>query len=118
MYGGGNPINFSISDPANFLVEGVNVIAIQGHNNNSGSSDFSLIPMLSLGLRGAGYTDNLPKYIQLTGKKLHASFKISSEGETLILSRPDSSIIDSVSPIPLVADISYGRKSDGEDTWF
>jgi hypothetical protein len=118
MYGGGNPVNFNISDPANFLVEGVNVIAVQGHNNSSGSSDFSLIPILSLGFSGAGYGDDTPEYIQLNGNKLHSNFKISNEGETLILSRPDSSILDSVSPIPLLADISYGRKPDGKDSWF
>lgn len=118
MYSGGAPENYIITNPGAFLVEGVNVIAIQGHNNGSSSSDFSLIPMLTLGLRGAGYIDNLPAYIKLTGNKLHANFKISNEGETLILSRPDSSIIDSVPPIPLVADVSYGRKPDGEDSWF
>jgi hypothetical protein len=118
MYSGGNPENFRITDPGSILVNGVNVLAIQGHNSGAGSSDFSLIPMLSLGLIGAGYNDNLPNYIQLTGNKLHAGFKIGNEGETLILSKPDTSIIDSVPPIPLLADISYGRKSDGEDSWF
>jgi hypothetical protein len=118
MYSGGNPENFRITDPGSVLVNGINVLAIQGHNSSAGSSDFSLIPMLSLGLRGAGYNDSLPSYIQLTGNKLHTDFKISNEGETLILSKPDTSIMDSVPPIPLLADISYGRKSDGEDSWF
>ena len=47
MYQGGFPENFIIQDPLSFLVEGTNVIAIQGHNSDPGSSDFSLIPMLS-----------------------------------------------------------------------
>jgi hypothetical protein len=118
MYSGGNPENYIITDPGTFLVEGINVLAIQGHNNGSSSSDFSLIPMLTLGLRGAGYLDDFPDYIKLTVNKLHTSFKISNEGETLILSRPDSSIVDSVPPVPLVADISYGRKPDGNESWF
>jgi hypothetical protein len=118
MYQGGFPENFTITDPGTFLVEGNNVLAIQGHNSDPGSSDFSLIPMLSLGLRGAGYLDSFPDYIQLKGRKLHTNFKISAEGETLILSRPDSSILDSVSAIPLLADISFGRKPDGKDSWF
>jgi hypothetical protein len=117
MYSGGTPENYTITNPGTFLVKGVNVIAIQGHNNGTGSSDLSLIPMLTLGLRGAGYIDNLPPYIKLTGNKLHANFKISKEGETLILSKPDSSIIDSVPPIPLAEDVSYGRKPDGIDSW-
>jgi hypothetical protein len=118
MYQGGLPETYDISDFGSFLREGVNVIAIQGHNSSPGSSDFSLIPMLTLGLGGAGYTDNHPDYIQLSGRQLHTNFKISNKGETLILSRPDSSLVDSVSPVQLPTNISYGRKPDGENSWF
>ena len=118
MYGGGYPVNYQIADPSGLLVEGVNVLAIEGHNTGSGSSDFSLIPMLSLGFRGPDYVENVPSYIQLSGNNLHTNFKISSEGETIMLSGPDSSLIDSLSPVQLVADISYGRKPDGENVWF
>jgi len=118
MYNGGLPQTFRVINPASFLVEGVNVIAVQGHNNGASSSDLSLIPMLSLGLKGAGYIDQLPSYIHLTGNKLHTNFKIASEGETLILSRPDTSIADSTSPVLLNTDISFGRKPDGDQTWF
>ena len=52
------------------------------------------------------------------GRKLHTNFKISNEGETLILSRPDSSVADSVSPAGMTADLSYGRKPDGSLTWY
>jgi hypothetical protein len=117
MYAGGNPVNYHISDPSGFLVTGVNVLAIEGHNSGTSSSDFSLIPMLSIGFRGDGYAYDVPGYIQLKGNYLHSSFKIKNEGETLILSKPDSSIVDSVSAIPLLKDISYGRKSDGENSW-
>jgi len=118
MYQGGLPENFKIDDPQNFLVQGINVLAIQGHNTNAGSSDLSLIPMLSLGMSGTGYTSSLPPYIQLGSSYMHTGFKISSEGETLILSRPDSSFIDSVAAIPLLANISFGRKPDGDAPWF
>ncbi len=118
MYSGGDPANYIIANPGTFLNEGINVIAIEGHNTGTNSTDFSLIPMLTLGLSGAGYVDDLPAYIKLTGNKLHANFKISSEGETLIFSNPDSSVIDSVSPVQLVADVSYGRKPDGMNDWF
>ena len=49
MYQGGFPENFIIQNPLSFLVEGVNVIAVQGHNSDPASSDLSLIPMLSIG---------------------------------------------------------------------
>ena len=117
MWQGGYPENFTIQNPLSFLVEGVNVIAIQGHNSDPASSDFTLIPMLSIGRIVAGSQDSVPEYIQLKGGKLHTNFKISDEGETLILSRPDSSVIDSVSPVVMPADLSYGRKPDGKDAW-
>jgi hypothetical protein len=118
MYSGGLPQTYRISNPASILVEGINVIAVQGHNNSSTSTDLSLIPMLSIGLKGAGYIDQLPSYVQLTGNKLHTNFKIAGEGETLILSRPDTSRADSALPVLLNTDISYGRKPDGNQTWF
>lgn len=118
MYSGGFPENYRISDPGSILIEGVNVIAIEGHNNGTSSSDFSLIPMLSLGFRSTGYINNVPGYIKLFGKNLHTDFKISNEGETLIFSSPDSLIIDSVPPVSLPADVSYGRKPDGKNPWF
>ncbi len=117
MYQGGYPENFIIENPRTFLVEGTNVIAIQGHNTDPGSSDFSLIPILSIGRTGSVSGDSLPDYIQLKGSKLHTNFKISSEGETLVLSRPDSSVVDSVSPVFMPADLSFGRKPDGDDSW-
>jgi hypothetical protein len=97
-------------------VEGINVIAIQGHNTNTTSSDFSLIPMLSIG-RATGIFDSVPGYLRLGGKKLHTSFKIDQAGETLILSAPDSSIADQVNPVALTDNLSFGRKPDGTATW-
>lgn len=118
IYQGGKPENFVMSDPGTFLLEGINVLAIQGHNASTGSSDFSLIPMLTLGLSGTGYSDILPYDLNLSRRNLHTNFKINSEGETLILSRPDSSLVDSVTATPLMANISYGRKPDGQSSWF
>jgi hypothetical protein len=117
MYQGGFPENFIIYDPLTFLVEGVNVIAVQGHNCDASSSDLSLIPMLTIGRLSTGSADSVPDYIQLKGRKLHTNFKINEDGETIILSRTDSSVVDSVSPVRMPADLSYGRKPDGENTW-
>jgi hypothetical protein len=118
MYNKGFPENYYIRVPSAFLVEGTNVIAIQGHNSGSTSDDLSLIPMLTIGRNVTDIIDSVPDYIKLRGRKMHTNFKISDEGETLILSRPDSSVIDSVSPKRLVANLSYGRKPDGENNWF
>jgi hypothetical protein len=117
MYQGKYPESYRIAKPDSFLVQGLNVIAIQGHNAAT-FSDFSLIPMLTLGYRGVGYADSYPAYIQVKSPGLHTNFKISSDGETLILSNPDSTLADSVAPVKLLKDISYGRKPDGGNSWF
>jgi hypothetical protein len=117
MYQGGSPENYTITDPRSVLVEGVNVIAIQGHNSDAASSDFSLIPMLTIGRINSDSGDSIPSYIQLKGTRLHTNFALKDEGENIILSRPDTTIADSTSPIRLLADVSYGRKPDGATDW-
>ncbi len=49
----------------------------------------------------------------LPGTQLHTNFKIDALGETLVLTRPDSSIIETIPAVRLQADMSYGRKPDG-----
>lgn len=117
LYRGGQPENYVISDLQSFLVEGVNVIAIQGHNSAASSSDFSLIPMLTLGYIGGGYSNSYTPYLTLPAVQLHTNFKISSEGESLYLSKPDSTYLDSVSGTPLISDISFGRSPNGGKSW-
>jgi hypothetical protein len=118
IYNSGFPSNFIISDPKALLVEGTNVIAIQCHNAGSTSDDFSLIPMVTIGRSILDTYDSVPDYIKLKGRKLHTNFKIKGEGETLVLSKPDSSVIDSVSRVEMMANLSYGRKPDGTKSWF
>ena len=45
--------------------------------------------------------------------ELHANFKLSNNGETLILTRDDSSILDSVTYSPQVNETSFGRSPNG-----
>jgi len=118
IYSGGKPENYAINNPRAILKEGKNVIAIQGHNSGSTSSDFSLIPILTVGRNSTEISDSVPNYILLKGRKLHTNFKIDNDGETIILSKPDSTVVDSVSPLIMTSKISYGRKPDGSTPWF
>lgn len=47
--------------------------------------------------------------------EIHTNFKIKSEGEHLILLNSNEDIIDSISPINLQEDESYGRYTDGTE---
>ncbi|MFC1550950.1 CotH kinase family protein [Candidatus Latescibacterota bacterium] len=47
----------------------------------------------------------------------HTNFKLSSEGEALVLTNPDGVLCDSVYTKINGTDISYGRMPDGEEGW-
>ena len=48
---------------------------------------------------------------------LHSNFKLKASGEPIYLSNPDRNIIDSLPPINLIADVSYGRSPDGSSNF-
>ena len=62
---------------------------------------------------GLAGPENLPS-------PLHTNFSISSEGEALVLTRPDGTVADQIPPQWIPRDRSYGRYPDGgEDfAWF
>ena len=117
MYQGGEPDYLEIYNPGSVLVEGNNVIAIQGHNISLTSSDMSLIPFLSIG-RLNGWNKNVSPYLYFPPSGgLHTNFKIKAGGESLYLYTPGGAIVDSISGIALPNDISYGRQPDGSSHW-
>jgi hypothetical protein len=44
---------------------------------------------------------------------LHTNFSISSDGEEILLTRPDGERLDEIPPTSIPTDISYGRQPDG-----
>jgi hypothetical protein len=51
----------------------------------------------------------------VAGQALHANWKISAGGETIVLTRADNGTEDSLAVVALQADQSYGRSTDGGD---
>ena len=107
---------FEISNIADLFRDGENVLAIQGHNVSLQSSDFTLIPFLTLALtaqpaepRGA-----VEQVLPLPGEEIHANFRLSGGGEFLALVEPDGQTLASVfDPYPeQLTDISYGLKNE------
>ena len=47
----------------------------------------------------------------------HTGFQLNSEGEDVVLTRPDGVIVDTVSFGPIPRDVSYGRSSSGSSQW-
>lgn len=118
MWEGGSPELFDIPNPQEILVEGTNVLAIQGHNVSLTSSDMSLIPFLTIGRSGNDYLTDVSEFLSFPCGGLHSNFKIGMGGESLYLSNPSGIIIDSVSGTALPNDISFGRKPDGNALWY
>jgi hypothetical protein len=48
---------------------------------------------------------------------LHTNFKLSANGEHIVLLAPDSSLVDEIAFGPQSEDASYGREKDGESAW-
>lgn len=119
MYAGAAPEHFVINQDSldAWLLEGDNVLAVEVHNVNAGSSDLTSRPFLSFGVLDADiiWTDVLPWWFTLTptSSNFHTNFQISSSGETIILTAPDGTVADSMFIRVDEADQSIGRETDG-----
>ncbi|MEM1095635.1 MAG: CotH kinase family protein [Bacteroidota bacterium] len=98
------------------LRPGENIVAVQGHNISATSSDFSLIPSLSLLYKQppADGRGAAPGLAGLAGGRTHTNFRLSAGGEALFLTAPDGSLADSVRFGVLPGDAAWGRTASGE----
>ncbi|MDP3148840.1 MAG: CotH kinase family protein [Ignavibacteria bacterium] len=118
MYQGGSPVAFPITNIRTLLKAGDNVLTLQVHNVNTTSSDLTLIPFLTLGLRSAPINPRgLSPYIKLSTSYLHTNFKLDSSGETVYLTDSTGNIVDEVTFGFMPTGLSYGRKPDGGINW-
>ena len=118
IYQGGIPDEYWIDNFYSLLTVGENVLAIEIHNLSMDSSDLTFIPFLTLQLNSGQNAEQPPSILNLPASNIHTNFKISSAGETLILTNPSGSIVDSVYTGLMPTDISRGRQPDGGDNWF
>ena len=116
---GGRPKTYIIQNFQSLLHKGENVLAIQVHNYEADSSDLTLIPFFTLGMN---VTPAIPKgvnpLINLPFKYLHSNFKLSSDGESVLIANPQGNTVDRVSFGKLGPDVSYGRYPDGSNSWY
>ncbi|MGM0531346.1 MAG: CotH kinase family protein [Bacteroidota bacterium] len=57
-------------------------------------------------------------HIYTVDGELHTNFAISSDGEPISLSKPDGEIVQSIEPVEIPTDISYGQSDEGENYIF
>ncbi len=116
IYNGGEPDAFDLSALTSLLVEGENVLAIQVHNLSAGSSDMTGIPFLTLGYsQPVSINAPLSDDINLGSLQPHTNFKLSSSGETVYLTNPDSILVDSFQFSTIPANYSFGRLLNAPD---
>ncbi len=117
IYQGGLPNQYEVD--TDLLQPGENVLAIQVHNCNGASGDLTMIPFLSILTPEPPPNPHGPADIlSLMYPRIHTNFKISADGETLLLSTPDGTVIDEVDLGCIPPDVSFGRQPDGGDAWF
>lgn len=116
---GGKPLAFKIKNFKSILTSGTNVLAIQVHNYGTSSSDLTLIPFLSFGMNEVPNNPDLPNpLLSLSKGYLHTNFKLSSEGEAIVITNPLNSMVDKVTFGEIGPDISLGRQPDGSSDWY
>jgi hypothetical protein len=116
MYQGGVPNEYVIDLSKITLFEGENILALQGYNTNATSSDFSLLPFLTIGSTEYAYSD-VASFVKIHEGGLHTHFKVSNEGEGLFLWNEHGQMIDSVWVPALPTNYSWGRSTDGDPSW-
>lgn len=111
IYNGGLPETFDISAHLSLLSEGENVLALQFHNVSYTSSDFTAIPILTLGVNAISGEQHQSRYFPFGSRGMHTNFKIKSDGEALMLFNSTQQLVDSLPGIAVGPDLSYGRLS-------
>lgn len=116
---GGRPGAYLITNYQLLIQEGENVLAIQVHNYGTTSSDMTMIPFFSLGLKEIPLNGNgTHPLLDLPDIYLHTNFKLSADGESLFISDPQGIISDQISFGYIGSDISLGRQPDGTNSWY
>jgi hypothetical protein len=102
----------------NALVEGENVLAVQVHNVDPGSSDITGNAWLSLQFNSSTIQfEPTPDFMGLGGTgQLHTNFSLST-GETIYLSDASLALVDEILLPSTALENSYGRMTSGAATW-
>jgi hypothetical protein len=123
LYQGGNLSSYDLdmSVISNLLQNGTNVFAVEIHNSSPSSSDLTCRPFLTFGLASpqqqfGGYIH--PFFNSPQAGTIETNFSIATHGETLYLSNANGVILDSLYVPDLEANMSVGKKNDGNNSWF
>jgi len=117
LYQGGVLSGGSVSDGA--IQAGMNILAVQVHNESLDSDDLTCIPYLTVGWSPFEGPSGRPAAPEVVARlpQLHTGFKLSADGEILTLMDPEGVIADQIDTGPMYSDVSRGRFPDGGANW-
>ena len=117
LYQGKKPDRFEVDK--SILTEGHNILSIQAHNVSGNSSDFTVIPFLTV-LFNQENTEGVepPMVLEYSSSSIHTNFKIST-GETLFLYNENGEEVSRLFVGNIPPDMSKGlRPSDQTLTFY
>jgi len=115
IYNGVPPVRYII--PKDILKSGSNTIAIQAHNISNFSSDFTIIPFLTVYFSKETTVGEEPPSILNLGNRIpHTNFKLS-DGERLVLSDNNGIVISELALNNIPTDVSYGLSTQEENKY-
>lgn len=117
MYNNGTPQMFRVNNPTALLKKGENILAIQVHNQTTTSSDLSAIPFLALSTYYKPESVRSVPLLKLNNAEFHTNFKLDADGESLYLTSPSGTLVDSVRISPLMNNYSFGRSFKDFTQW-
>lgn len=123
VYKGGKYEKYTIQKEMlkNTLVNGVNILAVQCHNQSivGTKEDMTIRTFLSFGMKDSGSQFSpTPSWFNEPLQAFHTNFKLSNSGsEKLRLISPAATLIDMITIPEMRANNSYGRYPDGSSAW-
>lgn len=117
IYTRNSPEKFLVSNPGPLLQQGENVVAIQVHNVNNNSNDFTAIPFVSVGTATEPVEPRIVEVLKLANIEFHTNFKLDADGESVYLTNYSGVLVDSVRIKSSYLNTSYGRSSKYASNW-
>lgn len=119
MFNGGKPERYYLVTEEEYILEGENMLSIQLFNHDPSSSDLTIIPFLTgVFLSPTNVGDSPPEILDLPNRKFHTNYKISADGEALLLSNDQHEIVDQVPAMEIPVNLSVGRMGSEADLYY
>ena len=113
LYRGKGVTGVRIDQPADYLVVGLNTVALQVHNEAIGDDDLSCIPFITIGRFVSDPKTAVAPGLIFDDPELHTNFRLAAMGEDLLLTQADGTLVEHIQTGQMYTNISRGRHPQG-----